>query len=232
MIKVLVPTRGRPQAAAQLLVEFEETVNRETTLLLFGVDLDDPQILEYRDLLPPRSYVLGPRRRLGPTLNWMAIQAAITGCEIVGFMGDDHRPRTSGWDETVHARLGQLNSEPGVAYGDDLIHGPNLPTAAFVSASLVSKMGWMVPPGLVHMYLDNFWLELGRATRLHYMADVVFEHLHPLVGKAAWTPQYEEANGWMGHDGAEYHRFMQEDWPSIRSWLQGSDDAVATVRPG
>lgn len=215
-IRLIVPTRGRPDAARELSEAFSATAELGTTLLTFAIDDDDPQLPGYLKSIPwgsdsRISHVVGPRLRMGPTLNTEAITAARSS-SIVGFCGDDHRPRTRAWDTAVE---GALLERPGVAYGDDLIHGPNLPTAAFVSSELIRRLGYMHPPALIHLYLDNFWLHLGTHTHLAYLPDVVFEHLHPIAGKAEWDSGYVEVNASnvQDHDRLEFDRYLQEDWP-------------------
>src|SRR5579872_5172215 len=117
---VLIPTRNRPEATAELVRAWEDT--GATAHLWFFVDNDDPQLLRYRDLLIEPTErdgifaVLGDRIRLGPTLNREALLLAYD-YRYVGFMGDDHRPRTPGWDLRMIAALGD---GPGIAYGNDL----------------------------------------------------------------------------------------------------------------
>jgi hypothetical protein len=83
----------------------------------------------------------------------------------------------------------------GIAYGNDLLQGERLPTAAFMTSDIIRTLGWMCPPTLEHLYIDNAWLELGRAMgRLRYLPDVVLEHLHPDAGKAQQDQTYAEAN--------------------------------------
>lgn len=217
-IRLIVPSRGRPQACVQLAAAFRETIKGHTTTLEFALDNDDPLLGEYQLQLGEIGEIwsVGPRVRMGPTLNREANIAVRCGWSIIGFMGDDHRPRTSGWDLRVEQELGSLDSTLGVAYGDDLVHGQNLPTAAFVSATLIYRLGYMAPPELLHMYLDNFWKLLGEATSLHYMSDVVFEHLHPIAGKAQWSDQYAEVNALMEPDRERYERYLQTEWLQAR----------------
>ena len=55
--------------------------------------------------------------------------------------------------------------------------------------------GGMVPPDMIHLYLDNFWMTLGKdLNALRYIPEVVLEHLHPVAGKAEWDDQYREVN--------------------------------------
>jgi hypothetical protein len=168
------------------MAEFDKT--SEDADLLFGIDDDDKS--EYSEAVLARASI-NPRLRMGGTLNLLATKHA-EDYEYLAFMGDDHRPRTEGWDRILANAIGE---RPGVAYGDDLLQGANLPTAVLLSADIVRKIGYMVPPSLVHMYMDNFWKEFGqRIGNLVYKEDVVIEHLHYLAGKAINDLQYQEVN--------------------------------------
>ena len=183
---LIVPTRKRPKACDELIAEFD-TVS-ENADLLFGIDEDDNS--EYSKEVLARASI-NPRLRMGGTLNLLATRHA-EEYEFISFMGDDHRPRTQGWDRILADAIGE---RPGVAYGDDLLQGANLPTAVLMSAEIVRRIGYMVPPVLVHMYMDNFWRDFGvKIGNLQYRADVVIEHLHYLAGKAINDLQYQEVN--------------------------------------
>jgi hypothetical protein len=53
----------------------------------------------------------------------------------------------------------------------------------------------MAPTGLRHMFLDDFWLEIGsRSKKLAYLEEVVLEHLHFSVGKSILDQTYEATN--------------------------------------
>lgn len=209
-VLTIIPSRGRPQAAQQFIESFHDTVGDPNSMLVFAVDYDDPTCNEYVSHSLDVIVTTGVRKRMGPTLNEHALAWAKTGqYDVIGFAGDDHRMRTPGWDIRVAAAL---ESSPGIAYGNDLVHGPNLPTAAWVSASIIRDLGYIAPLTLTHMYLDSFWLQLGNATNLHYLPDLVFEHLHPIVNKAEWDAGYAEVNGFMEPDRIEYERYMREDF--------------------
>lgn len=197
VLAVMVPSRGRPQALArqhQAMNDTEATV----ASIVWIVDSDEgPEYtaaaLELGVLDDPRfRLIVQPPRRLGPTLNeWGPFLAR--RFRHVGFMGDDHVPRTVGWDRRI---VEQLDSVPyGVTYGNDLIHGPNLPTAAFLSANIIKATGRFVPDGLIHLRMDDYWRDLGTAlNRLYYLPDVTIEHVHPIAHKAEWDATYVAAN--------------------------------------
>lgn len=217
---MIVPSRGRPQNVAALLDAWRETATGVADLLV-AVDDDDPLFEEYAALrtavawpaaLRSPRWVNGPRMRLGGTLNDVALRfrGDRFGNEYraVGFLGDDHRPRTAGWDRRMVEALDDLGT--GMVYGDDLFQRQNLPTAIAMTSDIVRALGYMVPGGLVHLYVDNAWAALGNGIgRLRYLPDVVIEHLHPSAGKAELDDSYRETNSDAQFD-ADRHRF--EDW--------------------
>ena len=109
------------------------------------------------------------------------------------FLGDDHRPRTKNWDVLFINALDELGT--GLVYGNDLLQGENLATAVAMTGDIVQALGGMVPPDMIHLYLDNFWMTLGKdLNALRYIPEVVLEHLHPVAGKAEWDEGYREVN--------------------------------------
>lgn len=197
-LAVIVPTRERPENAARLAAAFRET-NTLGAVAVFVADRDDPRLEEYLRLQEEREiprlliydHAEGGRGLCRP-LNWAASKYADL-YEAVGFMGDDHLPRTRGWDLRVMEELDSL--EPRIVYGNDLLQGAALPTAVFMQARMIKAMGVMAPYAMQHLYLDNFWKHLGEQTGgLRYLDDVIIEHLHPVAGKAAWDHRYTAVN--------------------------------------
>src|SRR5690606_31550877 len=64
-----------------------------------------------------------------------------------------------------------------------------------MTSNIVTALGYMAPPDLVHLFLDNAWLDWGRGAEcLTYLPGTVIEHMHPAAGKAANDAGYLEAN--------------------------------------
>lgn len=236
MIHYLVPSRGRPQNAARLLMAFQATCIAETAIT-FCCDDDDPTLPEYKDIVESARYVntgvtVGERIKMGPTLNKNAIKVAKAyPNDIIGFMGDDHEPQTAGWDTTIQYDLDVM--KVGIWYGNDKIQGPNLPTAVAMTANIINTLGYMVLPGLVHMYIDNLWLTLGqRAGILRYRDDVIIEHLHPIAGRVAWDEGYREVNDGSvyEHDGGVFMRWqIQQSQQDIAKLIQLKENLNAAT---
>ena len=194
---VIVPSRSRPANIARLIDGWASTATPELAAsLLVAVDDDDPAKHDYLEAVHGVGFAwleAGERVGLGGTLNRHASRYA-GSYDAVGFMGDDHLPVSLGWDAAVLDALAMLDGG-GLVYANDRFQGPALPTAVFVSSCLIDALGFMVPPTMRHLYLDNYWLELGlRLDRIRYLPDVVIEHVHPAAGKADDDWLYAENN--------------------------------------
>lgn len=222
---VLVPSRGRPHNIAELASCWQSTESGFAQLLV-AVDDDDPCLPEYRRVLDtlewacPPLLVVGPRLRIGGTLNSLAGQFA-SDYFALGFMGDDHRPRSYGWDRRFVEELKDLGT--GIVYGDDLLQRESLATAFALTSNIVRTVGYLVPGGIVHMYFDNALMDIGRGIdRLRYLPDVVLEHMHPGAGKASWDSSYLETNSpeQYNDDGSRYtawkESFLELDLRKLR----------------
>ena len=219
---ILVPTRGRPQNAIEVLASHKQFSCKSD--LLFIVDLDDPMRKEYIEAVSQERIELTrtQTRGMAQPLNVVARLYSTKGYEFFTFIGDDHRPQTPDWDVRLANALGD---KPGIAYGNDLLQGERLPTAVLMSAAIVTALGGMVPPKLRHLYLDNFWLRLGKDLgNLKYLPDVIVEHRHPLAGKAEWDQGYREVNSneLYNFDALMFDNYIKsEDYSILLKKLRG-----------
>jgi hypothetical protein len=184
-VKMLIPSRGRPEQAmeaAMSAMELASMPNTTAVVIADGHDWSSEEGAQYgaawdrmRAKLPGIDVSMqfqATHLGLVGTLNRTAV-VEVGGTELmpehrcrradcgqtthIGFMGDDHRVRTAGWDYVLAAAAGPW----GVAYGDDGIQHEALPTAVVMSADIVRVLGKMGPPTLYHMYIDNYWRALG-----------------------------------------------------------------------
>jgi hypothetical protein len=195
------------------------------TELIFAIDEDD--VATYSDLIHATAgvnnvkVVIAARMGMNGTLNHWATWMA-SDYDFICFMGDDHLPRTAGWDTKLAESIG---SDAGIAYGNDLLQGENLPTAVVMSSVIIRALGFMSPPALKHLFLDNFWLAMGHALgNVNYLPDVIIEHLHYINGKADHDERYAAVNNPEMHNGdqaifSEYiaEKFA-EDVANVKAW--------------
>ena len=217
-LAILVPTRARPHTVHALALAFARTCTADTWLI-FCVDGDEnPAYAEAHRLATmgvyPRILMRhGPRRRLVGTLNHYApeLASAPDAPTAIGYMGDDHRPETAGWDAAFLTALAELGT--GIVYGDDGHQGARLPTAMAMTPDIPRVLGFIAAPVLNHMYCDNYWKDLGEAAGcLTYLPDVRITHHHPGIGKGTWDASYAESNSSASYaaDEAAYRRYRDD----------------------
>lgn len=207
----LVPTRNRVENALELLDVWYNTTTDPSSGLLFVVGTEDPRLKEYVEKIPIGHLLTFPSRGLVKALNYAA-PMYVEEYEAIGFMGDDHRPRTTGWDSTYLDVLRGLG--PGYVYGNDLLMGERIPTQVAISSSIIRSLGFFGPPGFIHLNVDLTWKDMGESLgRLFYLDDVIIEHMHPAAGKAPEDSGYKHANSRMmvRLDTKEYLRWRKSD---------------------
>ncbi len=190
---VICPSRGRPRNIAALLDCWDATQTFAT--LAVCLDEDDPCKRDYVTMLDayPSDKVItigGKWRSLCDWVNFVAVKA-VDRFNIIGQTDDDRFPRTPGWDVAVADAMKPL----GVVYCNDLHQGDAVAGGAFLDAEIIRRLGYMVPPTIQHLYMDNYFKSLGEALgTLTYLPDVVIEHMHPHAGKAEMDDGYRQVN--------------------------------------
>lgn len=210
----LVPTRNRVENALELLHVWYDTTTGNDSGLLFVVGTEDPRLKEYEDKIPEQHLLIFPDRGLVKALNYAVSCGYAEEYEALGFMGDDHRPRTYGWDSAYLGSLRELGY--GYVYGNDLLMAERIPTQVAISSSIIRTLGFFGPPGFTHLNVDVTWKDMGDAIgKLKYLPDVIIEHMHPAAGKADNDSGYQYANSseMVTRDEAEYARWKREDFP-------------------
>jgi hypothetical protein len=217
-LTILVPTRGRPKVIRDFFGEFERTKTLDSAIF-FIFDEDDPDLASYRaNIREGMRYVVAPptSRGMVGALNWAFHEIDNIGSlgYSVGFMGDDHRPRTIGWDDRYVRSLRALKT--GFVYGNDLLQGGRMPTQVAMSIDIPRTLGWMCPPQFEHLCVDVIWKDLGDGIdRITYLDDVIIEHLHPIAGKARNDRNYRQVNNILlaKRDADRYAHYIEDNLP-------------------
>lgn len=210
-LTVYIPTKGRPGNAIRLQEQFAKST-RLNTRPYFILSENDPQLSSYQNLnhwtmvSPAKPGFVSP-------LNLGYLEdRKMTYSYAVGFMGDDHFPRTFGWDELIVNELQSLKG--GLVYGNDKFQEQSIPTQIFMTADIPLELGFITLPQLKHLYADNFWLDLGLGlNKIKYLPDVIIEHLHPAAGKAIHDAGYEFSGNYYldQQDKKTYHEYLKSN---------------------
>jgi len=174
MITLLLPSKGRPDKASEAIECFNKC--RTTAQILLVLNDGEDYNLDV-----PTIHV--PAQSMCEAVN---IAARSVETDFIGFIGDDHHIRTPGFDEIFEREL----EDSRIVYGNDLLMKEKLATHCAMKTEVVKRLGYMAIPGLTHLFMDNFWMELGAK----YVPEVIVEHMHYSVGKSKNDDRYKAVN--------------------------------------
>lgn len=215
-ILLIVPTRERPHKVQEFYNCFIE--NSDITDLCFAIDADDNS--KYPELNHPKVFFdkninINKQYGLGPPLNIVA-KKYCNNYDYIGFAGDDNRIRTNQWDIKLIQRISDIRYV--IASGSDLFRHDKLPTWVVIDSAIIKILGFMSPPTIQHLYIDNFWKDLGeKLNTFKYYDDIVIEHMHYSNNKSTKDKIYSEVNSMTKYlsDMIAYKQYketkMQED---------------------
>ena len=218
-LAVLLPTRGRPDNFRRFMEAFVTTA--VDSHVLVRLDTDDPSVTGYDEHLETyRQHITvthGERVGFGPSLNELAFHAEWMGFHHLGMFGDDVVPKTPGWDIALVEALGD---DLGVAYGDDglrKMHAPDLPTHYVTQTEVYRRLGYLAPPNMRHLFLDNVARDIGRHLGNFVFVPVRINHLHPWwVGEKVHDQTYAE--GGRNAEIRKSDRATYLSWSARRDW--------------
>lgn len=189
MISICCPSRGRPELAKRMVMTALETVSDpENIEFLFYLNEDDDSLKEYKELLDPSYYTVGPHQ--STCLSWNELAEKSNG-DIVFLAGDDIQFLTKNWDiefeKAFDLHLDKIcmvipwdcngkskgqkfkDEVVPVYVGDEPVGGPHFA----VHKNWITTLGYFAPPFFWHWYVDTYTQtvarKLGRCILLPYV---------------------------------------------------------------
>jgi hypothetical protein len=219
---ILLPTRGRPDNLDRFITA--TVLTAVDWHLYLRLDYDDPEWPGYEKVLAEWPHyqnqitvVQGERIGFGASLNELAARAERDGVSHVGMFGDDVVPETEHWDTRLVEALGE---DLGVAYGDDGLrdkHQPDLPTHYITQTEVYRRLGYLSPPTIRHLFLDNVARDVGRYLGNFVFVPVTIKHLHPWAeGEHIDDATYKE--GGRNPNIRKADRMAYIRWTQDREW--------------
>lgn len=206
-----------------MLNSFKKTARNSRVLFL--LDKDDPEASEYIQLL-------------GDVVLWKDFR---TYTEIINeafkrypdeqfycVTNDDFVFHTEDWDLKLMEQIDK-NGGTGIAFGNDLLAGPNLPSCSVISGNIPRALGWLQYPKLTHLFGDTIWGTLARQAKcLFYRHDVVIEHRHFMSKKVPRDAIYHKTNSeeMYRQDEAAYVKWFKSQMPTDVATLKGLMNAA------
>jgi hypothetical protein len=218
----LLPSRARPGNLARFFAAYEKT----------GGSTPGVVILDAADEKANRPAYHETRRQL--PLGWsLRITDGVTqgeklaelwpelvGAGWLGLIGDDCVPETPAWDRKM---VGALDGANIVSCNDGWQAPRRLGNCWIMAGDLVRGVGYIFPPGLQHLYVDDVWETIGQAAQCwRCLMSVRVEHRHVLKGEADADETHRRVygsntsnalGGLWPQDGEAYERWKALDAP-------------------
>jgi hypothetical protein len=211
----ILPTRGRPERCQQALDSIAAAETTTPGVVSVGGDIDPA----YEQLKLPADWRIefSDQPALCPRLN--DVFERNRDEPWYGLLNDDFIVETAGWDVKLSAAAGRHNM---ASFDDGWVSAQNpILTINTFGGDLVRALGWLVLPGVKHLYADNLWHDLARALGNHvHCDDVKIEHRHHMNGKAPIDATYQAGIACQPEDERVYHAFREH----------GFNDALGRAR--
>jgi hypothetical protein len=198
-ISLLLPTRERSALVQRL---FDSLVRTTTDLRRLEVVLyTDEDDCESREISHSELSLVKIVGHPGETMGNMnrACYEASHGRHLM-LINDDAVFRTLGWDTRVVEAASHFSDEIALIYGNDLDQGKAVPTFPIVSRTVCEVLGEICPRGYRNLHIESHLLDIFKQlarlghNRICYLDDVIFEHMHYVVGKAVVDSTYIKKN--------------------------------------
>ncbi len=203
----------------------DRTTHRDAVEIIAYIDDDDTgsHHLDSREVRVDR--IIGPRLAMGEYNNRCLERAR---GDIIILVNDDIVIRTQGWDERVRALDAEFADKIYLGYANDLIQGSKLCTFPILSRRTCEVLEDPYPAIYRGEFIDTHVLDVFKRLqhlgqdRIRYLEDVVFEHMHYGVGKAAVDETYVKRISY--HDSPRFltlRERRQEAAHRLMSSIQG-----------
>lgn len=223
----LLPSRKRPHNLKRFFQALRDTKTSTHGLVLIKrEEFDLPGLAaEYEQLEVPDKWKIVRTNGDSQGDKLRETKDIYFNCDWAGLIGDDQVPLTDNWDlkliewikgwnlVTCHDDGWQINTRgPNhILEADGRICG-----AWCVSGELLRTVGYIFPPNIHHIYLDDIWEELGKNTGCwnfveHSRADVIVAHHHVDRGRATKDETHRRA-----YEGGD--SFAAIDYPHWWEW--------------
>ena len=187
MISFCCPSRGRPELAKRLVDTALETQSGDTEFLFYLND-DDPTLTQYKDLLDPKYYTVGPNQSTCYSWNLMAEKSKH---DIIMLMGDDVQVKTQDWDGIIANEFDRFQDKilmvvpsdgrlkTAGKFGDTVRLWPDEPLGAAhfaVHKNWTNTLGYLAPIFFWHWHVDSYTQKVARKlNRCLYLPTVEFK---------------------------------------------------------
>ncbi len=230
----LLPTLNRIKKLQTFLNSAIENETSTPGLILVDEKDLDAHVAEYSSLKMPSNwdiFMTGDAITMGDKIR--KVWPHLTNENWVGLLNDDHFIATKNWDQKLLKKLDGKN----FIHANDNWRCPTIATTATVwSKPLLDCVDWPIyPPGLNHLYIDDLWTNLGKATGCwRPVMSVIVEHHHALKGEMeqdeTFHKVYDDYFAGNSRDTSVYELFMKHDFAPTVQKIKAFQDELPGQR--
>ena len=191
-IKLVHPSRGRPEQADEAVKNWLETAkNKKRIIEILSLDKDDPKLYKYNRFADQRMAIVNENQGMVQATN--RAMPHITPQDIVITLYDDFEPPLH-WDEVIEKLL---KNHSGHAVFVDCDNSAGIQTIQIACGQLFLKWGYILYPKYFSMYSDNDYTlkAILEGVAIDAKFGVRFAHKHPLItGSGEMDETYTRSN--------------------------------------
>ena len=169
MISILCPSRGRPELAKRMIDSALSKATNEIEILLY-LNIDDPKLPEYQQLIDSKYYTVGPDRSPGYSWNMLADTAT---SDILFLIGDDADFVTEGWDQQIINKFDEIPDKIACVYPIQYTVSKYKNPHFCLHRNWINELGYFVPPHFWHWYVDTWTAHIARGLNRYYCLENV-----------------------------------------------------------
>lgn len=203
-ISLLVPSRGRPELLRRFLESVLARSERPDLVeVVIYADEDDPSSHGFKVEGLEVHTLIGPRATMG-SYNTACLEKSRG--DIVGLCNDDVVIQTRGWDRILREMHAAMQDGVYLAYPNDLFKGRRLSAFPILSRRACEMLGEPFPRAYRGAFIDYHLLDIFKRlersghSRLIYLEEVVFEHMHYRTGKGDFDKIYGRRGRFLDDD--------------------------------
>lgn len=227
---ILLPTLDRIKKLKTFMKSATDAKTSSPGMVL--VDTNDyiKNEIEYRDMEAhhfPKGFKIHITEAKTMGGKCREIWPRVKDCDWVMIVNDDHFIVTPEWDKLL---VGALNGKNFASSNDRWMSPMKAATATAWSMPLLNALGWPIyPPDLQHLFIDDAFEHLGRATGCWRICmNVIVEHHHvikdPSITDATHDKVYNQRSWDM--DKAVFDNFMKHDFAAAVERIKALQDLV------
>lgn len=223
MISVVCPSRGRPELAKRMVESLLKDPGVDIEIKIY-LNIDDPKLEEYKNILDPTHYEVGVDR--SPVYSWNKL-ALESKYDIVFLMGDDAQVDTPQWGKQIVDIFDQYPDKIIMVSPKAGTLGKSKCPHFFLHKNWINSVGYFVPPFFHHHYID-FWVrDVARELRRYIHLE---EFVMPIIHNVGDDTINRYTGSWLKVRDAELwdisDRFKLADVELLKNFIKNFKEQV------